>query len=339
LGIADNLGIELSTNVKARHVKIMFWGATATWKTETVIRNFPHVLVVDIEGNTDQIDRDEVPPFLVAKTKDARKAIEIVDAVAAGKIKFPDGSLVETLTFDSISVLWGVQQEVASKLAENRAARYNRPADEATTTQLDWGVAKRPIKTIQNRTANSPIKYLIFIARQKDLYEEKEPGDTSKKDQQKKIGYTFDATKGLDYEMNLACQFLMKDGKWSFVTTKVQGRLKKWFPLGKEQSKFPMAELIAYANDLQTGAGGEEDEEDIANRLAGNQIVKTQKDLIDYAKGKELQASDVGPALKKAGITTFDAKKWDEMKKAIDAYVTAKEKELEKDDEIVPALQ
>ncbi len=46
--------LEFSSNVKQRNLKIMFWGDTGTRKTETVLRNFPHVFLIDTEGNSDQ---------------------------------------------------------------------------------------------------------------------------------------------------------------------------------------------------------------------------------------------------------------------------------------------
>lgn len=46
--------VELSSEIKNRNLKIMFWGKTATRKTETILRNFPGVLLIDTEGNSDQ---------------------------------------------------------------------------------------------------------------------------------------------------------------------------------------------------------------------------------------------------------------------------------------------
>ena len=51
--ILKDLGIEFSGSVSPGGVKLMFWGDTATRKTETVVRNFPNVLLIDTEGNSD----------------------------------------------------------------------------------------------------------------------------------------------------------------------------------------------------------------------------------------------------------------------------------------------
>jgi hypothetical protein len=76
----------------------LLWGATSTRKTEGVLRNFPHVLIIDTEGNTDQcVDVPEISEFMRVVTKDSRDVMAIMDQVAAGQITFPDGSPVETL--------------------------------------------------------------------------------------------------------------------------------------------------------------------------------------------------------------------------------------------------
>ena len=57
--------LELSSEIKNRNLKIMFWGKTATRKTETILRNFPGVLLIDTEGNSDQCVG--VPSFVMGK--------------------------------------------------------------------------------------------------------------------------------------------------------------------------------------------------------------------------------------------------------------------------------
>ena len=120
----DQFGIESSKDVKIKYFKIMLWGDTGTRKTEFPLRHFPDVLVIDSEGNTDQcVDMPEIPEFLRLKTKDVRKVLDILKAVKQGKIKFPDGRLVRTVTIDSASVFWGVQQTVAYTRGEDRAKK------------------------------------------------------------------------------------------------------------------------------------------------------------------------------------------------------------------------
>ncbi len=154
--IYDDLGITPSSQVATRNLKMMFWGATGTRKTETVLRNFPHVLLIDAEGNGRQcVDMPEIPEFLYAPTKDVLKAKKIIQAAAEGRLKLPDGAGVETVCVDSASVLWAVQQEVAGELGEKRSSK--------TITLQDWGKAKRPLKGLYTAINNSPIKYLLFI--------------------------------------------------------------------------------------------------------------------------------------------------------------------------------
>lgn len=324
--IMAQLGIEFSETASNPHCKLMFWGPTGSRKTETVLRFFPHVLVADTEGNTDQCVRNpEIPPFLRVKTKDARKVLEALDAAAEGKLKFPDGSPVETFCIDSGSVLWGVQQEVAASLAEKRAAKYNRSIDEATMTQIDWVIAKRPVKRILTRFNNSPIRFLVLIARQKDLYEE-DGGNNPKK-----IGLTFDMVKGVDYEMNVALKFGFEGQKWFYEVTKVQGNLKTIFPMGKKGHEFPTEKLMAYTAEQGEVKveHREEMEEDLARSIAEteneNAEPKTSKYLVQIAKEQwGLSAAEVGNALKDRGITEFMPSRWMEMKQIVLEYAASK---------------
>ena len=150
-------------------------------------------------------------------------------------------SKVETVSLDSWTVLWGVQSDVASKMAESRAAKKNYNVDEANITMTDWAKSKRPMKRILNLVNGSQIKYLILIARQKDEYETSSGGMDAKK-----TGRVIpDVMKGTEYDVNLALHFVMDGGKWSFETSKVQGSLIDLFPLGKKMAKFPFEEFFA----------------------------------------------------------------------------------------------
>ncbi len=311
----NNFGIEISSEVKTKNVKMMFWGATATRKTETILRNFPHVLIIDTEGKTDQcVDMPEIPPFLRVKTKDSRKIMEVLDAVTRGEIKFPDGSPVETFAIDSVSVLWGVHQEVAAVSAERRARKYNRSVETATMTQLDWVVAKRPIRRIYNRFNGSNLKFLLLIAREKDLYIEK--GDDLLKS-----GVTADAMKGTDYEMNLVFHFGFENGKWYAEPTKGQGKLGKMFPIGKKLYEFPIKDLMEYASSLKPQHTEIKDDEEVAGDILQGEdekgIVHTQSELIAFAKEYGVSPTELGDVLRKAGYSSFNPKKFEEMKGAI----------------------
>ena len=225
-----DLGIEFSGEVTPGGVKLMFWGDTATRKTEMVMRNFPHVLLIDAEGNSDTLlDHPDIPKFLRVKTKDIRQILKVLEAAAEGKLRFPDGALVETVSLDSWTVLWGVQSDVASRLAEKRAEKKNWSVDEANITMTDWAKSKRPMKRVLNIINGSQIRYLVLVARQKDEYEQT-PGQADPKKTGKVIP---DVMKGTEYDVNLALHFGYDDkGKWYFETSKVQGSLVDLFPLG-----------------------------------------------------------------------------------------------------------
>src|SRR5512138_797823 len=137
--------VQRSSEITTRHLKIAFWGRTATRKTETVLRNFPHVLLIDAEGNGELCaGAKEIPEFLYLKTKDPYEVIEAIDLASKGQLKFADGSPVETVSIDSTSVLWSGQQEVAYGLARRRAEKRNMADKEQNATQGEWATAKRP---------------------------------------------------------------------------------------------------------------------------------------------------------------------------------------------------
>jgi len=101
-----------SRQVQPRHLKLLFWGDTGTRKTESILRYFPNVLLIDTEGNGEQcVGIPEIPEFLLARTKDVNEIIQIVDQVAAGKHRFPDGRPILTVAIDSISVLWSIRKD------------------------------------------------------------------------------------------------------------------------------------------------------------------------------------------------------------------------------------
>jgi hypothetical protein len=50
---------------------MLLWGDAGTRKTETILRYFPDVLLIDCEGNSDHcIGMPEIPPFIRVVTKD-----------------------------------------------------------------------------------------------------------------------------------------------------------------------------------------------------------------------------------------------------------------------------
>jgi len=270
--------VEVSSDIKTRNIRLMFWGAPGTRKTETVLRNFPHVLVIDAEGNAQQCTHmPEIPKFLRIATKNAREILDILDDISAGKIKFPDGELVETVSIDSVSVLWGVGQEVAAVSAEDRARKMNKKVDEANITQLDWVRAKRPMKRIMNRLAGSTIKYLVLIAREKDLYIE------DKVKTLQKVGFTPDIMKGTDYDVNLALRFGFEQGRWFCLPTKTQGGLGRIFNKDEKLYDFPMQLLKGYTDQLHLSTTKEtilDDEEVAAEQVREANLDHSQVEMI-----------------------------------------------------------
>ena len=309
--------IKLSADVDPSHLKMLFWGATGTRKTETGLRYFPHVLMLDVEGNAEHCTRmPEIPPFLYFPTKDATEILNIIDAVSAGKIKFPDGSQVETVIIDSVSVLWSVQTETAYKRGEARAKKYNKNVEDANPAQLDWVKAKRPLKRIQTQFNNSNIKYLILVAREKDLWENDKQGNL------KVVGQTIDAIRNIEYEMNLSFHFSSRDGKWFAQATKTQGKLGEKFPKECILYDFPASTLLEYAGTFKAkpqnvAADDEEAEKIVEKELAVEN--RTMKKFIEYAKSKGIKsATEISAALKGHGFGEFNIDNWEAMICAID---------------------
>ena len=305
--------VESSEDVVTRHMKLLFWGATGTRKTETVLRNFPDVLVIDAEGNTDQcLGMEEIPTFQRVKAKDPRVIIEVLNDVAAGKIK-NQGRPIQTVCIDSVSVIWSLASEVASRLAEARAKKYNKAPEEATSTGLDWVVAKRPLKAVQNMLGNLPIKYIIFIARESDLYAEGAD--------MKKIGFKPDMIKGLDFDMNLVLRFVNDPGsKWHAEVVKVQGKLGKLFPIGKSIPVFPTPEFFEYCKNLKPEGGNDPSESDLSESIVGEEVnVKTLASLQAYALTRGIEGPALASLLKTNGFTGYKAENHEAMRKVVDA--------------------
>lgn len=351
--MANPTGVMLSTNVKQRHMKMMFWGGTGTRKTETVLRNFPKVFLIDAEGNSDQcLGMKEIPPFLVARTKDPREVVKYLDMIIKGEIKFPDGSVPLTLAIDSHTVLWGLCVEVATQNAEKRAVRYNKAADDGTLTPMDWGIGKRPMKSIANRINMLPVKFLIEIAR------DKEPYSTDDNKNAPKGPNVADIVKGTDFDMNLSLHFTDVGSKWQYEVTKVQGKLGEKFPKYSKGATLDIPYILAYA-DMLTGSAAEgEDEEKIAGEILAKPIADvkpvakpaakpaqpaetkaaapavagtTWADMTKYAGEHGIKAVDIGPILKSNGFTSFTPSQYEPIKAALDAFINERDGSLTKE--------
>jgi hypothetical protein len=302
----------LSTDITERQLKVLLWGDSGTRKTETVLRYFPNVLVFDIEGNADHaVGMEEIPPFFIEQTKDVYKITQVMDNIR--KYKFADSSPIRTISLDSVSILWSVRTDVGALKAEQRAARYHKPADDATMTPLDWGVAKRPLRRLHNKVSGLPVDFIFFIAREKDIFEETK-GATQKT--------MIDSMKGLRYEVNISFHFEQDNGVWKCTVDKVQGALGKLFPIGSEYKKFPYQALLDYIKVPVTGKEVEY-EEDIArdNLLREEEagVSRTKQGLIQVGQAMGLTPVDISKALEDKGLK-FSSDNWDEIVSTIKEY-------------------
>jgi hypothetical protein len=189
-----------------------------------------------------------------------------VDAVAAGQYRFPDGRPVQTLALDSVTVLWTIRKDARALVAEQRSARWGKSPEDATMTQLDWSMAKRPLVRLNTRLANCPIKYVIYTARLQDKYRE----DPKNRDRIVKVGEVPEAIRGLEYEMNLVLRlrYAEEGGAWECVVGKVQGALGKTLPPGKVLKTFPSKAILQYTGHLSGEPGREQDETRLAEESA-----------------------------------------------------------------------
>jgi len=303
-----------SRNVNMRNKKIILWGGPGSRKTETVLRNFPNVLLIDSEGNSDQcVDVPEIPEFLQVKTKDVEVARQILVDVGTSKAKMPDGQLIETVCIDSETLLWWVRQEFGANVAESRAVRYNRSKDEANMTQADWNISKRPLKEFHTSLANCPVRYIVLIGREKDQYVQR-PG-SSKPDDKIKVGVEADLMKGTDYEANLSFRFGYEDilaenqapkpGPWFCEVTKVQGSLGKELAKGKRFKEFPWSIIQKHSQVLKPSVGAETS--DAGTGRAGAEALESASKTEEWTKAEagvkrkrfELEAQSITPSWKK----------------------------------------
>ena len=174
---------------------------------------------------------------------------------------------------------------------------------------------------MSNLLAGAPIKFIVLIAREKDLYKE----TTGENDKLVKIGVTADVMKGTEYEVNVALHMQFdENGKWFAEVTKVQGGLAKIFPMGKRLTAFPIKEVLEYSAHLSGEASQDKSETDVAQSIAEQEIENesphTQKELIDYAKLKGIEPQALGNLLKQAGMAGFDTKRWMDMKTLVDNF-------------------
>lgn len=318
-----------STLPVAKHLKLLLWGASGTRKTEAPLRYLPSCAVIDTEGATDLChSMPEIPPFVSLKTADIYEVIDAIEAIVAGAVKMPDGSPVQTIVIDSMSVLWHVRQEAGLLNAEARVRRKSKGGplnlDTIDMSFHDWGKAKRPIRQLMNRLNSIPF-HVVITARQRDEYA-KRPGAQSDTDLVK-VGATFDAEKNLDYEVDLALHMEVdRDGKWSCAVSKVRGRMGKSFPVGRRFTEFPGRELLGAA---QTQGEISQPPDMLAAAQANAKVNSAQSPkpsmagLVSYAASLGLGRDALRELLAENGITTYHPNRHQEMIAIIDAHQPA----------------
>lgn len=260
--------ITSSNDITPSHLKLMFWGESGSRKTESILRYFPNVLIIDTEGNAEQCaGMPDIPEFLLVQTKNPDEVIEVIDNVAAGKIKFKDGRPVLTVAVDSATVLWNVRKDTRALVVEKRIAKWGKSTEEASMTQLDWSMAKRPLLRLNTRLANCPIKYVIFTGRLADKYQE-----GAREGDMKKVGERPDVVKGLDYDINLVIRMNKADATkgvaWSCQIEKTQGGIGAILPTGKTLTTFPIDEILKYTSGFKPQARTDDGEDEVAEKAA-----------------------------------------------------------------------
>lgn len=306
-----------SKKITSRNLKLFWYGDTGTRKTETILRYFPDVLLIDAEGNADKAaDDPDIPEFLLEQTKDPREILDIIRKVANGQYKFDDGRKVQTLGIDGSSIVWEVGKDTAATAAERRASRKGQSMDDATPTFRDWGIGKRPIRRIYTEINNSPIPYIIFTAREKPEYE-------GQGDNQRKVGITYDAMGGIEYEVNVALHFQKEGGRWFFTVKKTQGTLRDIFKEGQRMTEFPIKEIMEYAQKMKPVQQNAKDISQIADENAAEAEgpERNLATLKEEAAKMGITADNVGPILRAAGFTGFKPENWDLMLQALEAAI------------------
>ena len=174
---------------------------------------------------------------------------------------------------------------------------------------------------MSNQINGSPLKYIFYTARQKDLYKEEEKNG---KKELVKVGVTPDWVKGTEYDMNLVMHFYYDDkGQWMWEVTKVQGALGQILPVGKTGHEFPASEILNFA--LTGEALVEATDEEVVERIAARDEdkVRTFASLKEYAASLGIPAEKFGEALKSGGWTQYATNQHDTMEAYLHEWVSA----------------
>lgn len=190
------IAFEHSTTPITRRLKVLLYGASGTGKTWFAL-HAPSPLVIDTEGGTGAYrGRADLPPYTVAASASPRDIATLLERyVERGAVEAGGETLrPETVVIDTFTALWLAAQGVGQRVAEARAAKYKRPAEEARLAFGDWGLIKRPIQRLYALLPTLPA-HVIVTARLKDVYDG-ESGEAKKIDEAPDIErnaiYTFD---------------------------------------------------------------------------------------------------------------------------------------------------
>ena len=140
----------------------------------------------------------------------------------------------------------------------------------------------------------------------------------------KKIGVTYDAMGGIQYDVNVTLHFKKDEQRqWFFEVVKTQGTLDRIFPEGRQLSEFPMQDVLAWADKVKPSTLVEKDSVTIAEEQAreGETLVKSFDALKNFAASIGIPTEEVGPILRSAGYHGFKPEYWDDMVEVLQASV------------------
>ncbi len=247
-----------------KKLKILIYGDSGSGKTHFAL-TFPNCAVIDTEGSTELFeDRFD---FDVLRTADYRTIMQALNQIE-------DGGKYETVVIDPITIIWQVLTEAGQMMAERRAARYNKPADDASMTPRDWGILKRRMNAVYHKLSNMPCN-VIVCARLKDLVEKRgsdfiKTGE--KPDGEKNIKYIFDIIIKLEMRGSRRFARIEKDRSGRLGTKDIENISFDHF-----------AELLARGNNGTVEATPNPTE---AARTAAAQIEKEQQSARQAARQK-----------------------------------------------------
>lgn len=189
---------EDSTVPVKKWLKLGIYGDAKVGKTHFILGFERPLVVIDTEQGTDWF-RNRVDPFTVVKTNQIADVMEVLDDIESGKLP------CATLAIDSLTIINDVVRGAAGVIAERRAVRNGKSADDATMTPRDWGLVKRKMNSLATRLYNLPC-HTIISTHLKDLYEGED-------DNLKRVGTRMDAEKAMAHQPDMILELAVMKGK------------------------------------------------------------------------------------------------------------------------------